>query len=403
MYYRQPRYYNTFHCIGSDCADNCCFGWTIDWRKEEVEKLKNAPNISAEFREFVDNAFVWSGIGLHEYIVKFDEHKRCLCLTEEGLCRIQKELGAEYLSYICMHYPRIERPTPGVVYRHMNLSCREIIKRLYDKENACDLINVGGGDEFGCRIGHFTNETLQKRPEFAHYGAIFEFFYELISDKRLSVETAITFGALAAQKLTELAANKQYDRIPEALKAFRKQFHDPAQISTIENIKPNYYLKLGFMSELMEKVICVGGTTALLHDSTGTLNIDLYNEGEKKLQEALKGHEFFLRNLALGLLFEFDTPFYLKENTMFENYSLFAVAYGLLKLNLIATCLTDDGIIEYSMYGQKYVYTGEDKIIGITAIICRHICQDSSKEKLVTELLRTFKFTTPAYLALLVK
>lgn len=402
MYYRQPRYYSTFQCIGSDCHDNCCYGWNIDWKKGEVEKLKNTPNISPELRELVDKTFVWSGADNHEYLVKFDERKRCPCVTDEGLCRIQKELGAEYLSYVCMHYPRREQTIPGVEYRHIHLSCREIISRCFEDELACELINVRGDEKFSRQSCHFTRETLKKRPEFEHYGVIFEFFYELISDKRLSVETAIIFGALAAQKLTELAEKKQQDRIPEALKAFRKQFHDPAQINMIENIKPNYYLKLGFMAELIEKVIR-GGTTALLHDSTGALNIDLYNEGEKKLQEALKGHEFFLRNLALGLLFEFDTPFCIEDNTMFENYSLFAVAYGLLKLNLIATCRTDDCDIEYSTDGQMFVYSGEDKMIGITAIICRSICQDWGRAKLVTELLRTFNFTTPAYLALLVK
>lgn len=403
MYYRQPRYYGTFQCIGSDCPDNCCFGWNIDWKKDEVEKLKNAPNISPELLELINKTFIWKGKGLREYIVEFDERKRCPCVTEEGLCRIQKELGAEYLSYTCMHYPRRERMVSHVEYRHMRLSCREIISRLFENEQACDLINVDSGDEkIRLTIGHFTDELLQKRPEIKHYELIFEFYYELISDKRLSVETAIIFGALAAQKLTELAEKKQHDRIPEALKAFRKQFHNPEQIKAIENIKPNYYLKLGFMTELIEKVI-LGGMTPLLHDSTGTLNIDLYNEGEKKLQKVLKGHEFFLRNLALGLLLEFDTPFYIKENTMFENYSLFAVAYGLLKLNLIATSCSDDRDIKYGTFGQKFVYSGEDKIIGITAIICRQVCQDRGKEEFITALLRTFNFTTPAYLALLVK
>lgn len=401
MYYRQPRYYGDFQCIGSDCPDNCCYGWNIDWKKDEVEKLKNAPNISPELRELIDKTFVWSNIDQHEYFVKFDERKRCPCVTDEGLCRIQKELGAEYLSTVCMHYPRCELTVNGVEYRHMNLSCREIIKRLFLEKDTCDLINISG-DSIGHPTRVFTRETLQKRPEIKHYGVIFEFYYELISDKRLSVETAIIFGALAAQKLTELAANKQYDRIPEALKAFRKQFHNHEQINTIENIKPNYYLKLGIMAELIEKVI-QGGTTALLHDSTGTLNIDLYNEGEAKMREALKGHEFFLRNLALGLLFEFDTPFCIEDNTMFENYSLFTVAYGLLKLNLIATCRSDDGDIKYSTGGQTFLYSGDDKMIGITAIICRSICQDRDKAKFVTVLLRTFKFTTPAYLALLVK
>lgn len=401
MYYRQPRYYGDFQCIGSDCSDNCCYGWNIIWKKDEVEKLKNAPNISSELRELVAKTFVWNA-ALREYLVEFGEHKCCPCVTDESLCRIQKELGAEYLSYTCMIYPRNILPLPDVTYRHMRMSCREITKRLFFEENACDLVNIHGSKEFESSNNNFKNDVLKKRPEIEYYTDIFEFFYELIGDKKIPVETAIILGALAAQKLTELAGKKLQDRIPEALKAFRKQFHNAEQLKTIENIKPNYYLKLGFMAELIEKVIR-GGTTALLHDSTGTLNIDLYNEGERKLQEALKGHEFFLRNLALGLLFEFNTPFCIEENTMFENYSLFAVAYGLLKLNLIAACRTDDPDIEYGAKGQTFVYSGEDKMIGITAIICRSICQDRDKEKFVTELLRTFNFTTPAYLALLVK
>lgn len=402
MYYRQPRYYSTFQCIGGSCIDNCCFGWRIDWTKEEVEKVKNAENITPELKELAEKSFVPNAKQEENYIIDLGEERICPFQTPEKLCRIQKELGAEYLSHTCMSFPRITLPVPNVTYRHMRMSCREVMKRMFHEENACDLVNIRGSKEFESGNCKFTNDVLKKRPEIKHYDVIFEFFYELISDKRLSVETSIIFGALAAQKLTELAANKQHDRIPEALKAFRKQFHDPAQISTIENIKPNYNLKLGFMAELIEKVIR-GGLTPLLHDSTGTLNIDLYNEGEKKLQENLKGHEFFWRNLALGLLFEFEVPFHIDDYTMFENYSIFAVAFGLLKLNLIATCRSDDRDVKYGTNGQTFVYSGEDKLVGISAMICRSICQDRGKEKLITALLRTFNFTTPAYLALLVK
>lgn len=118
--------------------------------------------------------------------------------------------------------------------------------------------------------------------------------------------------ALAAQNLKEIVENKQYNLIPEALKAFRKQFHNAAQLKAIENIKPNYHLKFGFLSEIIEKVV-KNGATVLLHDQTGTLNIDLYNAGEHRLNEMLKGREFFLRNLALNLLFEFCVPFKFEE------------------------------------------------------------------------------------------
>lgn len=403
MYYRQPRYYGDFRCIGGSCIDNCCYGWRIDWTKEEIDKVKNADGISPELKELAEKSFVPNERKEGMYKINYiGEVKMCPFQTEERLCRIQKELGAEYLSHTCTIYPRRELTVPNIVYRFMSMACREIISKLFFEENACDLINVGGSKEFESGNCRFAEDVIRKRPEMKYYSDIFEFYYELISNKKLPVETAVIFGALAAQKLTELAKNKQYDIIPEALKAFRKQFHNPEQIKMIENIKPNYYMKLGFMAELFEQIFR-SGVTPLLHDQTGTLNIDLYNKGEEGLRGALKGREYFLRNLALNLLFEFDTPFYFEENSVFENYSLFATAFGLLKLNLIAACRSGENSIAYGTEGQKFVYKGDDKLIGITAMVCRGICQDHERAKVITALLKSNNFTTPAYLALLVK
>lgn len=232
-------------------------------------------------------------------------------------------------------------------------------------------------------------------------GELIEFYYELISDKRIPVESALILGALAAQKLTEIAERKEYDRIPEALKIFRKQFHNAEQLKAIENIKPNYHLKFGFLAEIIEKVI-QNGATALLRDETGTLNIDLYNRGEQNLRELQKDREHFLRNLALNLLFEFSVPFKFKDKTIFENYSLYVAAVGCLKLNLIAVCSTDKSI-NFRTYKQVFNYTGDDKLIGMSAIICRGICQSTDKSETIIALLNENKFTSPAYLALLVK
>lgn len=335
-------------------------------------------------------------------MINLGKERICPFQTAERLCKIQKELGEEYLSQTCMTCPRFKRELPNLIYRYMRLSCPEITRKLLLEENSCDLVDDGGSKEFENDYCNFKSDIIQKRPEIEYYSEIFDFYYELISDKKIPVETAIILGALAAQKLTEIAKKKQQDRIPEALKAFRKQFRNPEQLKSIENLKPNYYLKLGFMSDLMEKVIR-GGITPLLHDQTGTLNIDLYNKGEEGLREALKGREFFLRNLALNLLFEFDVPFMFEDRSMFENYSVFATAFGMLKLNMIATCVTAGHNISYTADGQKFVYNGDDKLIGITSLICRRICQDHDKAKFIIALLKSYKFTTPAYLALLVK
>lgn len=400
MYYRQPRYFGDFQCVGSDCPDNCCFGWRIDWSKEEVEKVKNAENISPELKALVEKSFV-AAQNSEELLIGFNEQGRCPFQTDELLCRIQRELGAEYLSQTCTVYPRCHI-IAGTLYRYCYTSCPVVIKELLNSANSTELLNVSAAKDQGKRYTAINDPKKEKDlPELKYRSELFEFFYELISDKKIPVETAIILGALAAQKLTELVGLKQYDRIPEAIKAFRKQFHNAEQLKSIENIKPNYHLKFGFLSEIIEKVV-KDGATALLHDETGTLNIDLYNKGEAGLREALKGREFFLRNLALNLLFEFTVPFNFEEKTIFENYSLFAAAFGLLKLNLIAVCSTEKGITMRT-HGQEFVYHGDDKLIGMTAIICRGICQNASKAKTIIGLMNDNKFTSPAYLALLVK
>lgn len=401
MYYRQPKYFGEFQCVGGKCLETCCYGWNIDWTKEEIEKVKNSPDISLNFKECVEKSFV-PVYDDEKYVVKLDEQGKCPLVTEDGLCRIQKELGAEYLSRTCMTYPRTTVCANDILHRSCYSSCPVIITKLLNDEKSTDLINIPiepGTIQHVHR--NITRDCIKKQPELKYFNETFEFFCELISDKKITVETAIVLGALAAQKLDEIVRLGEHDRIPEALKSFRKQFHNAEQLKAIENIKPNYYLKFGFLSEVLEKSVH-DGATMLLHDETGTLNIDLYNKGEDGLREALKGRECFLRNLALNLLLEFSVPFKLEDKTIFENYSLFAVAYGLLKLNLIAVCSTDKGITMRTC-GQEFVYYNDDKLIGMTAIICRGICQDRGSAKRIIRLLIDNKFTTPAYIALLVK
>lgn len=142
MYFRQPRYYNEFHCIGGDCPDNCCYGWRIDWNKDEVDKVLNAPNISPELKSLAERSFVPDENKQGRYIVEFDERGKCPCVTEDGLCRIQKELGVEYLSYTCQIYPRCAIGTPNIFYRSCNSSCRVIMEHFFNEENAVELVNI---------------------------------------------------------------------------------------------------------------------------------------------------------------------------------------------------------------------------------------------------------------------
>lgn len=396
MYYRQPRYVKDFQCVGGECLDNCCFGWRIDWQKDEVEKLKNAEGISEELKAIAERAFIKNSELDGALMIKLNDHASCPFQTEDKLCRIQKELGAEYLSGVCTTYPRHENKSREAIFRHCYTSCPVIIDALLNNENASDLVNINIEGDRGNKVDIRFDETERR-----YKGELLDFYYELVSDKRISVESALILGALAAQKLTEIVARGELDRIPEAIKVFRKQFHNAEQLKAIESIKPNYHLKFGFLAELIENII-ENGATVLLRDETGTLNIDLYNLGEQRLREMLGKREYFLRNFALNLLLEFAVPFKYKDKTIFENYSLYVAAFGCLKLNLIAVCSTDRAI-KFNTYTQSFRYVGDDKLIGMSAIFCRGICQADDKAEMIIKRLSENKFTSPAYLALLVK
>lgn len=401
MYYRQPRYFGNFHCTGPECKDNCCYGWSIAWKASEVEKLKSA-DMSPELRKLVEKSFVPHKSLEDIYEIKFDERGKCPLVTNDGWCKIQRELGVEYMSNTCMVYPRkYLLANSVVVYSSCCSSCREVMSALMNDERAMDLVNVPIKQRGSLYGTHDKEADLAAHPELKYRVELFDFFYELISDKRNDVETNIILGALAAQSLTKLVENRQYDRIPEALKSFKKQMHGAA-LRSVENIKPNYNVRFGLVDKLLLNVVeC--SFVQFLNDSTGAPNLDYYNAACKRFKEAFKDRPFFLRNLALNLLFEFEIPFKSKDNTIFENYSLFTTAYACIKLNLIAIAFNSDSQITVENEGQSFTYDTEDRFAGLTSIICRSLCQDSPRQKRVLKFLQSNGLTTPAYLALLVK
>lgn len=41
MLLRIPDFYNSFHCIGGACPDNCCIGWKLDIDDDTYEYYRS--------------------------------------------------------------------------------------------------------------------------------------------------------------------------------------------------------------------------------------------------------------------------------------------------------------------------------------------------------------------------
>lgn len=410
-YYRQPNYFSGFKCVGSTCPNSCCYNWSIDWKTEELNKVKNDPKCSDELRELIEKSFTYNEERKTNVVILKDD-RGCPFLTEDSLCRIQLELGAEALSYTCSTYPRNYIISDSAYYRYCNMSCPEVMKKMLYDEKSMELVNVPI-KENARLVSDYKNtpEKLKEHPEFKYRGELLELFYEIIGDKKNDVEINIILGALAAHSLEKLVKTEGYDSIPQAIKDIRAQLHNGAQLKKIENIKPNYHVKLGYLSQIVRGVNPVNVMSALT-DRTGTLNIDLYLLGEKRLAETFKDNPFYLRNIALNLLLELGLPFKLEDKTIFENYCIFAVAFAAFKLNVIATAElggraeANPGVtVVSSDVDAKIVkkVDSEKHVIKSAALISRSLCHNPGVAKNLLELLHKNKLATPGYIALLVK
>lgn len=402
MYYRQPRYFADFRCVGGTCPNSCCIGWSILWTKEEIDKVKDDPNCSDELRALMESSFHQSSEKEVEgkFIVTLEGLSgRCPFLTEDNFCRIQRELGAEYLSNTCTVYPRGYIVADEICYRFNNMSCPSIMSKLLNDEKSADLVNFPVKKEVTYKNATInTPAALEKNPELKYRGELLEFFYELISDKKNSVETNIVLGALAAEQFSKLVEKKEYDRIPEAIKQIKPQLHDGAQIKKIEAIKPNYALKLATASKYFKEITHIKLLESIT-DKTDTLNIDLYNMGERRLYETYKDKPFFLRNIALNLLLELATPFKFTDHSIYENYAIFVLTFALLKLTAVASaelCALADH--------QGLINRGTDDLLTkAAAVVIRNIAHNRTKAGNLVKYMKQDNMFSPAYLALFIK
>lgn len=396
MYFRQPRYYGEFKCVGGSCPNSCCVGWAIFWKKSEIDKVINAENCSEELKALMESSFHLTKEGDDPlYAVTLNDKRRCPFLTEDNFCRIQRELGAEYLSDVCSIYPRGHFITSNACYNYCFMSCPVVMNKLLNEDKSADLVNVQVKTKTTLKNAFMFNEqAVEKHPEAKYFAEITELFYDIISDRKNSVETNVILGALAAKALTKCVENKDYDNIPEAIRQIRKQLHSGAELKSIENIKPNYSLKVSTIGKFLSFFV-QRDLLSFVSDKNGNVSIELYHKGEQRLAEVYKDKSFWFRNVALNLLLELKIPLVPVDRTIFENYAIYATTLAMMKYIAVSAATITS---KYS--GESVMKKTDEFITTVSAIIVRNFTHSPHKVDKLLEMIKQGNFMSPAYLAL---
>lgn len=199
------RYMTEFRCIGPECEDTCCGGWSIHIDQGHHARLRKVmardPQEQALFERQValrpgpERTRAWFAT------MTLLPDRNCPMLDGDRLCRIQRRHGEELLPDVCAQYPRYLAQVGGRLELSGLLSCPEVARRALLAPDATELCEVGAGPlGRGVVAQDLGNVGLDRadRACVQHLDEVRGTLYELLSRPRFSLSARLYFLAQLA-------------------------------------------------------------------------------------------------------------------------------------------------------------------------------------------------------------
>lgn len=119
----KPDYFDRFRCIADKCPDSCCKEWEVQVDDDTAAYYRSLPGcLGDRLREVLrteDGETVMTILD-----------GRCPMWRQDGLCRIQAELGEAALCKVCREFPRLTHDYGDFVEMGLELSCPEAARLI---------------------------------------------------------------------------------------------------------------------------------------------------------------------------------------------------------------------------------------------------------------------------------
>ena len=140
MQIRFPQYYQKFQCIASACPDSCCKEWEVDVDAAAAAYYRTLEgDLGDRLRQVLKDT--------EDGTMMTIENGRCPMWRQDGLCRIQAELGHDALCQVCREFPRLRHDYGDFVEYGLELSCPEAARLILSQSPAWVTELVSGGEE----------------------------------------------------------------------------------------------------------------------------------------------------------------------------------------------------------------------------------------------------------------
>lgn len=136
----KPRYYDRFQCIAGACPDSCCKDWTVAVDETSAAYYRSLPGpLGDRLREVLREEDGDTVMAI--------QNGRCPMWREDGLCRIQAEMGEEALCQTCSTFPRLTHDYGHFACLQLELSCPVAAQLILEEDDTPIVQDVPGGEE----------------------------------------------------------------------------------------------------------------------------------------------------------------------------------------------------------------------------------------------------------------
>ena len=134
-----PDYYKKFRCIAGACPDSCCKEWEVDVDSSAAAFYRKLEGpLGERLRQVLKDT--------EDGTVMEIEAGRCPMWRQDGLCRIQAELGHDALCQVCRDFPRLRHEYGDFVELGLELSCPEAGRLILSGVSQTVTEDIPGGE-----------------------------------------------------------------------------------------------------------------------------------------------------------------------------------------------------------------------------------------------------------------
>jgi lysine-N-methylase len=353
----RPQYTKAFQCIGSECEDTCCHGFAVTIDKATYLRYEG----NAEFRSGLETHFARIDGNATDSAfarIRLTPDYNCPFLTRDRLCGIQIKHGSEYLSEVCVSYPRTSRRIDGLIEKALYLSCPEaarvvllnphLMKREKDENGSGSryqrLLTVG--DQVG---------KANASPH-AYLWEIRSLTLALIRDRSYPLWQRLFILGLFCKRLDELVSTHMQALVPRLLREYAEALLEGKLRPLLDGIPEQRPLQLRLVSEVIERHLVLQSNDrgharfrecvqdflkGIEWDEVGPVEscTSAFAEARQRYYEPfMQAHPFILENYLVNHVFKTRFPFGVNhrgepntpQNEFLVMSVLFAAINGLL-------------------------------------------------------------------------